>query len=83
MIERVTNAGRVAVIGYSTIFVLENFYFPISEYQIRLLWAGVVILTMATLLSGISSYTENRVQRVFEAKGVEVNGKYPKLVKEY
>lgn len=81
-IRKITDAGRIAVMGYCTVFVLENFHFGFDPEVISLLWCGVAVLTGITLLQGLGGKTTREtIQTVFEMKGVKVGDKYPKYVR--
>ena len=78
MKERFKTAGLLAILGWSSTYVLINFRFPIQDWHCWMIYAGTCGMVLYTVYA--EETVTDKIRRIFEVKGISVGNKYPKLV---
>lgn len=86
MLEKVTNAGRILVMMFFTVWVGKTFKFPFLDWHYALFEyfsiMGALYVLFGEYLKPDDYNTEEKIQRIWEVNGVEVDGQYPKLFRK-
>lgn len=78
LISKIQDSILILLISTTTPYILSLFRFPITKNHYLIL----TLLTITSILIIFSSSSQQSIiQQVFEAKQIEINGQYPKLLK--